>query len=92
MYNIGTGDVPPGTVSMFSRFWYKDGLHFPDFGIRNGVDFHDFSQRTVSIFTRMENRYMVGYTLSKNWYKVGYVFYAWAARPLQNLIKSPRGD
>ncbi len=50
MYNLGTGNVPPGTLSIlaillygrspFSRFWYKDGFSF-----------HDCGQGTVSIFT-----------------------------------------
>ncbi len=32
MYNFGTGDVLPRTVSVF-RIWYKDGVDFHDFGI-----------------------------------------------------------
>ncbi len=62
--NLGTGDMPPGTVSIlvilvegvspFSRFWYKERcqfLRFGCFGVRNGLDFHDFGKGTVSIFT-----------------------------------------
>ncbi len=37
MYNLGTGDVPPGTVSIFTIFVFEEWK----IGIRSGIHFFE---------------------------------------------------
>ena len=32
---------------LFSRYWYKSGIHFQNFGIRNGTHFQDFYMKYI---------------------------------------------